>query len=115
MLNAIHADEYVLYHMTGMKQTKQEYIDAIADGTLNYFSAEHDRPDITVSGDQATLDARRRVAAAVFPRRPAYGGADFRPPSGHPLHDGAAERPGKTAGQRLHLLTPPHQPLQRKK
>jgi ketosteroid isomerase-like protein len=66
LLNTIHADEYVLYHMTGMKQTKQEYIDAIADGTLNYFSAEHDKLDITVNGDQATLDARSRVAAAVF-------------------------------------------------
>lgn len=66
VLNAIHADEYILYHMTGMKQTKQEYINAIADGTLNYFSAEHDKLDITLNGDQATLDARSRVAATVF-------------------------------------------------
>lgn len=43
-LNRIHADNYVLVHMTGMKQNKQQY-QAIADGTLNYHNAEHDKID----------------------------------------------------------------------
>ena len=38
-LNRVHADDFVLTHMTGMHQSKQEYIKAIAGGTLNYYSA----------------------------------------------------------------------------
>ena len=34
-LNRVHADNFVLTHMTGMHQSKQEYIRAIACGTLN--------------------------------------------------------------------------------
>ena len=66
VLNRVHADDFVLVHMTGMRQSKQEYIDAIADGTLNYFSAQHEQMDIAVEGDTATLTARSRVTAAVF-------------------------------------------------
>ena len=29
-----------LYHMTGLKETREEYIKDILDGTLNYFSYE---------------------------------------------------------------------------
>ena len=65
-LNRIHAPEFVLIHMTGMHQPKKEYIRAIADGTLNYYSAEHEQMDVTVNNDRATLQGRSRVSAAVF-------------------------------------------------
>jgi uncharacterized protein (TIGR02246 family) len=65
-LNRVHADDFVLTHMTGMHQSKQEYIRAIAGGTLNYYSAEHEQMDIQVDGDRATLTGRSRVNAAVF-------------------------------------------------
>lgn len=65
-LNRIHAPEFVLIHMTGMYQPKQAYICAIADGTLNYYSAEHEQMDVTVYNDRATLHGRSRVSAAVF-------------------------------------------------
>ena len=65
-LNRVHADNFVLYHMTGMQQSKQEYIRSIAHGTLNYYSADHEQMDITVNGDHATLTGRSRVNAAVF-------------------------------------------------
>ena len=65
-LDEQHADEFVLTHMTGMRQPKQEYILAIADGTLNYYSAEHEQMDIRVSGNSAILTGRSRVSAAVF-------------------------------------------------
>ncbi len=35
-LDRVHDDSFVLIHMTGMRQTKQQYIRAIMDGTLNY-------------------------------------------------------------------------------
>ena len=65
-LNRIHAPEFVLIHMTGMHQPKKEYIRAIADGTLNYYSAEHEQMDVTVNNDRATLQGRSRVSAAVL-------------------------------------------------
>ena len=65
-LNRIHAPEFVLVHMTGMRQSKQAYIQAIADGTLNYYSAEHEQMDLTINNEHATLQGRSRVSAAVF-------------------------------------------------
>lgn len=65
-LISVHADDFVLTHMTGMHQSKQEYIRAIANGTLNYYSAEHEQIDITIDGNHATLTGRSRVNAAVF-------------------------------------------------
>ena len=65
-LDRVHADEFVLVHMTGMRQTKREYINAIVDGTLNYYSSTHEQMDITIDGDRATLVGRSRVTAAVY-------------------------------------------------
>lgn len=65
-LDRVHADEFVLVHMTGMRQSKREYIRAILDGTLNYYSAIHEQTDITIDGDRATLTGRSCVSAAVF-------------------------------------------------
>ncbi len=65
-LEAVHDDSFVLHHMTGMSQSKREYIDAILNGTLNYYSASHDELCVTVSGDTARLSGKSRVSAAVF-------------------------------------------------
>lgn len=65
-LNQIHSDNFVLTHMTGMRQSKQNYIQSIANGTLNYYSAEHEQMDIKISGNTAILTGRSRVNAAVF-------------------------------------------------
>ena len=65
-LGRVHADNFVLIHMTGMRQSKAEYIRAIADGTLNYYSAEHEEMDIAIKGNTATLTGKSRVTAAVF-------------------------------------------------
>ena len=62
------ADDYVLVHMTGMRQGKQAYIDAVCDGTLNYYSTEHDSIDVRIApdGEHASIRGRSRVNAAVF-------------------------------------------------
>jgi len=65
-LNRVHADDFVLNHMTGMHQSKQEYIKAIANGTLNYYSADHEQMEIEVNGNHATLTGCSRVTASVF-------------------------------------------------
>ena len=62
------ADDYVLVHMTGMRQGKQAYIKAVCDGTLNGYATEHDsiRVEVTPGGEEAVVNARSRVNAAVF-------------------------------------------------
>lgn len=65
-LNRVYANEMVLIHITGMRQSKKEYLDAIADGTLNYYTAVHEQMEVTVEGDRAALTGRSRVTAAVF-------------------------------------------------
>lgn len=65
-LNRIHAPEFVLVHMTGMRQSKHAYVQAIANDILNYYSAEHEQMEVTVKGEHATLQGRSRVSAAVF-------------------------------------------------
>ena len=59
-------ESFVLTHMTGMRQTKYQYMDDIANGTLNYYSEKTEHIEIAVSGDQAKLVGQSRVSAAVF-------------------------------------------------
>lgn len=65
---ALLADDYELVHMTGMRQPKRAYIDAVLDGTLNYYSTEHESIDVSIApdGEHATIRGRSRVNAAVF-------------------------------------------------
>ena len=65
-LERVHDDSFVLVHMTGMRQSKQDYIKAIMDGMLNYYSAEHEDMQVKADGDTAVLIGRSKVTAAVF-------------------------------------------------
>ena len=65
-LMEVHDDEYLLIHMTGMRQDKTQYIDSILDGTLNYFSKSDDGITVRVMGDKAKMTGHSRVTAAVF-------------------------------------------------
>ncbi|MBR3258077.1 MAG: nuclear transport factor 2 family protein [Eggerthellaceae bacterium] len=62
------APDYVLVHMTGMKQTAADYIAAVLDGTLNYYSVSHYaiRVELADDGLTARIQGRSRVNAAVF-------------------------------------------------
>ena len=66
------SDDFVLTHMTGMHQSKQEYIRAIASGTLYYYSAEHEQMEIKVCGNNAKLTGRSRVNSSCFWRRTSH-------------------------------------------
>jgi ketosteroid isomerase-like protein len=65
-LERVHDDSFVLVHMTGMRQSKEAYISSIMDGTLNYYSAEHEDMQVEIKGDTALLVGKSRVSAAVF-------------------------------------------------
>ena len=66
VLERVHDDSFVLVHMTGMRQPKEVYISSIMDGTLNYYSAEHEDMQVEINGDNAVLIGKSRVTAAVF-------------------------------------------------
>ena len=59
-------ESFHLTHMTGMRQSRDEYIRYILRGTMNYFSEEPVNLEAKVSGNTATLLAQSRVEAAVF-------------------------------------------------
>ena len=66
VLSEVLDDSFVLVHMTGMRQSKAAFIQAVEEGTLNYYSANHQRMEANVSGDQAELIGQSAVNAAVF-------------------------------------------------
>ena len=66
ILDEVLDDSFVLVHMTGMKQSKDTFIKAVMNGTLNYFSAEHEHMPVEINGDTAVLIGQSYVAAAVF-------------------------------------------------
>lgn len=65
-LDAMLDEGFVLVHMTGMRQAKQDYLKAIADGTLNYYSCDDTRLQVRVDGDTVRMTGCSRVSAAVF-------------------------------------------------
>ncbi|MDE6435030.1 MAG: nuclear transport factor 2 family protein [Lachnospiraceae bacterium] len=49
-----------------MRQTKRQYMDYIANVTLNYYSEKTENMGIVVYGDTAQLVGQSKVHAAVF-------------------------------------------------
>ena len=65
-LRAMMADDYVLTHMTGARQSADEFLRGLSRGTFHYFSAEHDAIDVTLHDGTAEMVGKSRVEAAVY-------------------------------------------------
>lgn len=66
-LNELLKDNYTLRHMSGKIQTKDEYIDEIMDGTLNYYKSIINNPIIMIKEkDKALLKADVTLDAKVY-------------------------------------------------
>ena len=52
--------------MTGTRQSAEVFLKGLLDGTFNYYSAEHDSIEVTVTGDRASMIGKSRVLAAVY-------------------------------------------------
>lgn len=65
-LDKMMADDYTLWHMTGLRQSKEAFFRSVLSGELNYYSAAHEGISVSVNGDTATLTGRSRVLAAVY-------------------------------------------------
>ena len=65
-LGAMMDDGFVLVHMTGVRQSKGEYLRSIDDGTLNYFSCDDTQITSEIKGDRALLVGKSHVNSAVY-------------------------------------------------
>lgn len=65
-LNELLDNGFILVHMTGMRQSKSEFIRAVENGTLNYFSEELRESKTVVHKDFVQFVGRSVVEAAVF-------------------------------------------------
>ena len=53
-------------HMSGKKQTREEFISEIMDGTLNYFKLDTKNYSINVDGDTAHMKVTHTLTAKVY-------------------------------------------------
>ena len=65
-LRELMAEDYYLEHMTGVRQSREEFLSGLQAGTFNYYSADHDAIEVKVEGDSAEMIGRSRVTAAVY-------------------------------------------------
>ena len=65
-LESIQSDDYCLYHMTGLKQSREEFLKGLLNGTFNYYSAVHDDIEVSINGEEAVMRGKSRVVAAVY-------------------------------------------------
>lgn len=65
-LRSMMSEDYYLLHMTGVKQSVDEFLSGLAGGTFNYYFAEHDEIEVQVNGDSAVMTGKSRVVAAVY-------------------------------------------------
>ena len=65
-LNNILANNYILEHITGMKQTKNDYINSVKNGELKYYESIHESINIKIEGNKATLIGKTKTLASPF-------------------------------------------------
>ena len=65
-LRDLMAGDYYLRHMTGVKQSVDEFLKGLLNGTFNYYSAEHDEIIVNINGDTATMIGKSIVLATVY-------------------------------------------------
>ena len=65
-LRAMMSDDYALLHMTGVRQSGEDFLRGLRKGTFNYYSAEHDSIEVRLSGEHAEMIGKSRVLAAVY-------------------------------------------------
>ena len=65
-LDEILSDDYILVHMTGMKQSKEDYIESVKTGELAYFESKHESIEVDINGYEATIIGKTKTLASPF-------------------------------------------------
>ena len=62
----IVSEDMAFTHMSGMKQTREEYFEDVADGSLTYYAIGMEDPVVEVEGDVATVTYTAALTANAY-------------------------------------------------
>jgi ketosteroid isomerase-like protein len=65
-LNTLLDEEYVSIHMTGYKQSKQEWLEQIENEEMKYFKTMPQKTTITIDGNIAILICDTKIDARIY-------------------------------------------------
>jgi hypothetical protein len=65
-LDRILDENYVLVHMTGYRQSKQEWLDQIEHEEMRYFKTVPQKTEITIEGNAAVLICDTKIDARIY-------------------------------------------------
>ena len=65
-MREIVSEDMTFTHMSGMKQTREEYFADVADGSLTYFAIGMENPVVEVEGDMATVTYTSALTANAY-------------------------------------------------
>jgi ketosteroid isomerase-like protein len=65
-LDNILDDDYVLVHMTGYQQSKQEWLEQIENEEMKYFKTMPQKTTITIDGNTAILICDTKIDARIY-------------------------------------------------
>lgn len=71
-MRQIVSEDMVFVHMSGMKQSKEEYLADIANGRLNYYTIGIRDPKIIIDGDHASITYTLVLNASAYGARGTY-------------------------------------------
>ena len=65
-LDRILDDNYVLVHMTGYHQGKQEWLEQIENEQMKYYKIMPQKTTITIDGNTAVLNCDTKIDARIY-------------------------------------------------
>lgn len=68
-IDSLMMDGSVLVHMTGVRQPKREWLQAIEDESMKYYSTKEENIEIILKEKKATLVAQNKVDARIYGSR----------------------------------------------
>jgi hypothetical protein len=66
LLREVLSEDMQLIHMTGHKQTREEFLGELLDGTLNYRSSRIIDAPVAIDSDTAEVELKTETEAAVY-------------------------------------------------
>lgn len=71
-MRAIVSEDMVFTHMSGMRQTREEYFADVADGSLRYYTIDMEKPVVKVDGGKATVTYTSLLNANAYGARGSF-------------------------------------------
>ena len=71
-MRAIVSEDMVFTHMSGMRQTREEYLADVADGSLRYYTIDMEKPVVKVDGGKATVTYTSLLNANAYGARGSF-------------------------------------------